>query len=113
MRFGGIHKPNTTEPRLTINSKTTPRGRGLGERGGKKCIIEKRRRVRRMSFSEKNNIRRMRSNKVNTIGMLKAKFRRDRTVNVEKSERKRVFKGGRKRGDFERRKKGLSKRIAT
>ena len=66
-----------------------------------------------MSFSEKDDIRRMGGNKVNTVGMLRAKFRRDGTVNVEKGKRKRVVKGCRKRRNFKRRKKGLSKRITA
>ena len=66
-----------------------------------------------MGFSEKDNIRRMGGNKVNTVGVLRAKFRRDGTINVEKGKRKRVFKGSRKRRDFKGRKKGLSERITA
>ena len=54
-------------------------------------------------------------NKINTVRMLGAKFGRERTIDVEESKRKRVFKSGRKRKrrNLKRRKETLSKRITA
>ena len=45
--------------------------------------------------------------------MLRTKFGRERTIDIEKSKRERIFKGSRKRRNFERGKKTLNKRITT
>ena len=50
-----------------------------------------------MGFGEEENIRRVRSDKVNTIGMFWTKLGGNRTINVEKREGKGVFKSRRER----------------
>ena len=66
-----------------------------------------------MGLSKEKNVRRVRSNKVNTIRMLRAKFGRKRTIDIEETKRERIFKGGRERRNLNGRKKRLSKGIAS
>ena len=90
MRIRRINQLNTTEPRFAVKSKTH-QGGGLRKRRCKKGIIEKCR-MGRMSFGEKNNIRRMGSNEINTVGMFWAKFGRNGTIDVEESSEREPLK---------------------
>ena len=53
-----------------------------------------------MCFSEKDNVRRIGSDKIDTVRIFRAKFGRDGTIDIEKAKRKRAFKGCGKRRDF-------------
>ena len=108
-----INKLNTVEPGFTIDSQTSSEGGGLGKGGGKKGIIGKGRGTGGVGFSKEKDIGRVGSNKIYTIRMFRAKFGGDRTIDIEETKRERVFKGGRERRNLNRRKKRLSKGIAS
>ena len=55
----------------------------------------------------------MGGNEIDTVRMFRTKLGRERTIDIEESKRKRIFKGSRERRNLERGKKTLNKRITA